>query len=92
MRMVFRVLSVLIGLMSLLTGLNWIVNPAAAAEGLGMELMTGLGASTQIGDLSDHLADVGGLGLELHEADALRRRDLGQDVGDLLAVLEVALR
>lgn len=52
MQMVFRVLSVLVALMFLGTGVHWIVDPAAAAEGLGMDLLTGIGASTQIGDIS----------------------------------------
>ena len=34
------------------TGVQWILSPAAAAESLGMELLTGMGASTQIGDIS----------------------------------------
>lgn len=52
MKMASRVLSVLVGLMFLMTGINWIIDPASAAEGLGMELLQGVGASTQIGDLS----------------------------------------
>ena len=52
MTMVFRVLSALVGLMFLMTGINWIVDPASAAESLGMELLSGVGASTQIGDTS----------------------------------------
>jgi hypothetical protein len=50
--MVVRVLSMLIGLMLLGTGVNWIIDPASAAESLGMTLLTGVGASTQIGDIS----------------------------------------
>jgi hypothetical protein len=52
MKMTFRVLSALAGLMFLFTGINWIIDPASAAAELGMELLKGLGASTQIGDLS----------------------------------------
>ena len=43
--------TILVGLMFLLTGINWIIDPSSAAEGLGMELLTGVGASTQIGDI-----------------------------------------
>ena len=32
--------------------IGWLVNPEGAAESLGMELLSGIGASTQIGDLS----------------------------------------
>jgi hypothetical protein len=58
MTMVFRVLSALIALMFLMTGINWIRDPASAAEGLGMELLTGLGASTQIGDISSFFLSI----------------------------------
>ncbi len=49
--MIFRALSVLVAVMMFLMGARWIIDPAAAAQGLGMELLTGVGASTQIGDL-----------------------------------------
>lgn len=52
MKMVFRVLTVLVSLMFFGTGVQWIIAPAAAAQQLGMELLTGMGASTQIGDIS----------------------------------------
>jgi hypothetical protein len=52
MKIVFRVLSILIGLGLLANGLGFLVDPAAAAESLGMELLSGVGASTQIGDIS----------------------------------------
>jgi hypothetical protein len=52
MKMVLRVLTVLVSLMFFGTGVQWLVMPAAAAESLGMELLTGMGASTQIGDIS----------------------------------------
>ncbi|NQZ97862.1 MAG: hypothetical protein HRU01_15225 [Myxococcales bacterium] len=51
MHIVARVLSLLIALTFLITAVQWIADPAAAAQGLGMELLTGLGASTQIGDI-----------------------------------------
>jgi len=52
MKIVFRVLSVLVGLAMFFMALNWHVDPQSAAEGLGLALQSGLGASTQIGDLS----------------------------------------
>jgi len=52
MKMVFRVLTVLIAIQFLGIGIWWIVSPAGAAAQLGMELLTGMGASTQIGDMS----------------------------------------
>ena len=32
-------------------GVNWLFQPEEAAAGLGMSLLSGIGASTQIGDL-----------------------------------------
>ncbi len=48
---IFRVLSILIAAGFTLTAANWIFDPSAAAENLGMTLLTGMGASTQIGDI-----------------------------------------
>ncbi len=47
-----RVLAALPALVFLLHGIGWIVQPAAVAERLGMPLLTGVGASTQIGDFA----------------------------------------
>jgi len=58
MKMVFRVLSALVGLMFVMTGVNWIINPSSAAAELGMELLTGVGASTQIGDISSFFLSI----------------------------------
>jgi hypothetical protein len=52
MKLVFRVLSILIGVLFFLTSIHWLVDPEAAAEGLAMPLLSGLAASTQIGDIS----------------------------------------
>ena len=52
MKILFRVLSGLVGLMMLVNGVRFLIDPAGAAAGLGMELLSGVGASTQIGDLS----------------------------------------
>jgi hypothetical protein len=52
MKILFRVLSGLVGLMMLTNGVRFMIDPAGAAAGLGMELLTGIGASTQIGDIS----------------------------------------
>ncbi len=51
MKMTLRVLSILVGVVFLVQGLGWLRDPGAAAEALGMELLTGVGASTQIGDI-----------------------------------------
>lgn len=52
MTKVLRVLVALPGVLFLVLGLRWIVDPAAAAAALGMPLLVGVGRSTQIGDLS----------------------------------------
>jgi hypothetical protein len=52
MKILFRVLSGLVGLAMLVNGAGFLIDPAGAAAGLGMELLSGVGASTQIGDLS----------------------------------------
>jgi hypothetical protein len=51
MKMALRVLTVLVALQFGGFGIWWIVDPTAAAAELGMELLTGMGASTQIGDI-----------------------------------------
>ncbi|MFT5444639.1 MAG: hypothetical protein ACI8W3_003696 [Myxococcota bacterium] len=52
MIMAFRVLSVLVGVAMFATGVNWHIDPAGAAGELSMTLLAGMGASTQIGDMS----------------------------------------
>ncbi|MFK7976461.1 MAG: hypothetical protein AB8C02_10015 [Halioglobus sp.] len=59
------------GLFLLLMGIRWLVDPAGAAEGLGMTLLPGLvagvsdgqGLSTQIGDLASFFVVGGVFGL-----------------------------
>ena len=46
-----RVLAAMPALIFLGSGIQWILDPAAAAEGLGMPLLDGIGASSQIGDI-----------------------------------------
>lgn len=46
-----RVLALLPGLLFVVQGVQWLVDPEAVAATLGMELLSGVGASTQIGDL-----------------------------------------
>lgn len=60
MVIVLRILAGLAALMFVLQGIQWIVSPAAVAESLGMELLQGAGASTQIGDLGSFFL-VGGI-------------------------------
>ena len=46
-----RVLCALPAILFFYQGVNWLFQPEEAAAGLGMSLLTGIGASTQIGDL-----------------------------------------
>ena len=50
--MVARILAGLVALLMGASAVQWLVNPAGAAEGLGMPLLDGFGRSTQIGDFS----------------------------------------
>ena len=49
----------LLGIMFVFNGLNWYIDPAAAAEGLGMPLLQGGGLSTQLGDMSSFFLVLG---------------------------------
>lgn len=51
MKIAIRVLAGLNALFFFGLGMQWLFAPAAAAEGLGMPLLEGVAASTQIGDL-----------------------------------------
>ena len=51
MKVASRIVTGLFALLFLLSGVRWIADPAGAAASLGMDLLTGLGASTQIGDI-----------------------------------------
>lgn len=58
--MPFRIIAGVLGLFFFLQGINWLIDPASAAEGLGMPLLEGVGRSTQIGDLSGFFLCLGG--------------------------------
>lgn len=47
-----RILAGLVGFFFLAQGVNFLLAPAKAAEGLGMPLLDGIGRSTQVGDIS----------------------------------------
>ena len=51
MNTVLRMLSALAGILFLVTGLRWVVDPEGAAAGLGMDLLEGLGRSSQMSDM-----------------------------------------
>jgi hypothetical protein len=51
MNKILRGILVLPALLFILLGLQWMVDPATAAKGLGMTLMDGMGRSSQMGDV-----------------------------------------
>ena len=51
MKLALRVISILIGVLSLATAMRFAFAPAGAAERLGMPLLEGVAASTQLGDI-----------------------------------------
>ncbi len=51
-RRLFTLLVVLPGLLFIVLGLRWLVDPAGVAPTLGLTLETGLGLSSQVADLS----------------------------------------
>ena len=59
MKIAFRILSLLISIFFLVMGFGWIVDPGTAADAGGMTLLTGLAASTQIGDIGALFLSVG---------------------------------
>lgn len=51
LKQALRIISILIGLMSFITAMRFAFTPAGAAQGLGMPVLEGVGASTQLGDI-----------------------------------------
>ena len=51
MNKLLRLLILLPAVLFVVMGLRWITDPTGAADALGMSLMTGLGRSSQIGDV-----------------------------------------
>ena len=50
--MTAKILAGIVALLMGITAVRWLVDPAGAAEGLGMPLLNGIGRSTQVGDFS----------------------------------------
>tara|TARA_B100001105_G_C22075631_1_gene308574 strand:+ start:40 stop:414 length:375 start_codon:yes stop_codon:yes gene_type:complete len=57
--MIARILSGIVGLFMLYTCVGWLMDPAAAAAGLAMPLLEGLGGNTQIGDFTSFFFTAG---------------------------------
>ena len=56
---ILRVVTVLPGILFVVIGVVWIIDPASAAAGVGMPLLEGVGRSTQIGDLGSFFLAMG---------------------------------
>ena len=56
--MVYRILAALIGLLMAVNALTWITTPADAAASMGMTVQTGLGLSSQVGDMTAFFASI----------------------------------
>ena len=56
---ILRIVTVLPGILFLVTGVGWIIDPASAAARFGMPLLEGVGRSTQIGDMGAFFVTMG---------------------------------
>ncbi len=61
MNKILTVVVGLLGLLFLLIGLRWLVDPSGAADQLGMPLLDDVGRSTQIGDFAAFFLTLGAL-------------------------------
>ena len=59
MNRILRALVALPGIFFVVMGLRWLVDPAGAAGDMDMELLDGIGRSTQIGDLATFFLALG---------------------------------
>ena len=59
MNIVLRAIVLLCGLLFIVTGLRWLLAPAGVAPELGLVLSTGVGLSSQIGDMSAFFLTLG---------------------------------
>ncbi len=58
---VLRLMAALAGILFLVIGLRWVIDPRGAALELGMPLLDGIGRSTQIGDMAAFFLTLGSL-------------------------------
>ena len=57
--MILKVITVIVGAFLLLQAMGWVLDPSAAAAGLGMTIVEGVGANTQIGDFTSFFFSAG---------------------------------
>jgi len=58
-KILFRILVAIPAILFVVMGLRWAVDPEGAAASLGMTLMTGVGRSSQIGDVGSFFIAMG---------------------------------
>ena len=56
---ILRVVTALPGILFVVIGVGWIIDPASAAAGVGMPLLDGVGRSSQIGDMGAFFLTLG---------------------------------
>ena len=56
---ILRVVTALPGILFVVIGVGWIIDPASAAAGVGMPLLDGVGRSSQIGDMGAFFLTMG---------------------------------
>ena len=56
---ILNIITYALGFLFFFIGLQWVLNPADAASSLGMQLLTGVGLSSQIGDFTSFFFVVG---------------------------------
>ena len=56
---ILRVAAALPGILFVVIGVGWVIDPVTAAAGVGMPLLEGVGRSTQIGDLGSFFLAMG---------------------------------
>lgn len=59
MMMLLRILVLLPGVLFLITGLRWLLAPAGIAPDFGLSLASGIGLSSQVGDMSAFFLTLG---------------------------------
>ena len=88
--MLYRIIPGLVAALLATTAISWLFDPAAAAAGLGMPYLEGIGRSTQVGDFSAffvflvvmciaRLLAAAGCGFP-HSGVGIARRRVGNDV------------
>jgi hypothetical protein len=74
--MIYRIVPSLVAALLATTAVSWLFDPAAAAAGLGMTYLDGIGRSTQVGDFSVFLVIMCVMGVITQTGHYLRSASL----------------